>query len=107
MTRGSMGSGAKAKKWAKSAAADRDDDFQAVATGKRGAGVLAAWDDFAVFLDGDALSRQIERLDQLRHGERRREAAGFAVDDQFNHNFYPEVSFSMMPDSTLKHPEGH
>src|SRR5574340_529105 len=102
MTRGSIGSGAKAKRLAGSAAADRDDDFQAVAAGRRGACVLAAPNDFAVFLNGDAFSRQIERLDQLGQGERRWEAAGFAVDDQFNHNFFPGVSFSMMPNSTLK-----
>src|SRR5574340_57935 len=104
MTRGSIGSGAKGKKMDGSAAADRDDDFQAVAAGKRGTCVLAARDDFAILFDGDAFSRQIERLDQSGHGERRREAAGFAVDDQFNHNFFPGISFSMMPNST---PLGH
>src|SRR5512139_1102087 len=107
MTSGCINFSAKASKKARSAAADRDDDFQAVAAGERRAGVLAARDDFAVFLDGDALARKIERLDQLRQGERCREAAGFAVDDQFNHDFYPDLSFSMMPDSTLKHLAGH
>jgi hypothetical protein len=64
--------------------------------------MLTAWDDFAVHLDGNAFPDQIERLDQLGDGKRRREGTGFTVDDQFNHNFYPGVSFSMTPNSTLK-----
>ena len=68
-----------------STAANRDNDFKAVAAGKPGVGMLAARDDFAVFLDGDAFPRQVQHLDQLAQGERARKAAGFAVDDQFNH----------------------
>lgn len=102
MTSGSINSEGQKAREGESAAADRDDDFQAVAAGERGACMLAARHDFAVFFDGDAFSRQIERLDQLTQGERRREGTRFAVDDQFNHNFYPGVSFSIIPDSTLK-----
>ena len=90
-----------------SAATDRDDDFQAVAAGKRRVGMLATGDDFAVFFDGDALSLQIQGLDQLTQGERGREGARGAVDDEFNHNFFPGESFSIMPNSTLKPSEGH
>jgi len=64
--------------------------------------MLAARDDFAVFLDGDAFTCQVERLDQLAEAERRGEAAKFAVDNKFNHNFNLGRSFSIMPDSTLK-----
>ena len=70
-----------------SAAADSDDDFQAVAADQRGGGVLAARDDFAISFDSDALSRQVLQLDQLSQGKRLRKAAGFAIDDQFNHFF--------------------
>jgi hypothetical protein len=41
-------------------AANRDDDFQAVAAGKRRAGVLAARDDFAISFDGDAFTRHVQ-----------------------------------------------
>jgi hypothetical protein len=68
-----------------SAAADSDDDFQAIATGQRGAGMLAARDDRAIFFDGDAFSHQVQRLDQLAQGKRRRKTTGFAIDEQFNH----------------------
>ena len=64
--------------------------------------MLAARDDFAVLFDGDAFSRQLQRLDKLSERKRGRKATGFTVDDQFNHNFYPGVSFSMTPNSTLK-----
>ena len=64
--------------------------------------MLAARDNFTVFFDGNAFPDQIERLDQLGDGKRRREGTGFTVNDQFNHNFYPGVSFSMTPNSTLK-----
>ena len=69
----------------------------------------ATRDDFAIFLDGDALSSQVQRLDQLGEGKRRRESTGLAIDGQFNHKsllFYPaDMSFSIIPDSTPKHPE--
>lgn len=84
-----------------SAATDRDDDFQTVAAGKPGIGMLAARDDFAVFFDGDAFPRQVQRLDQFVQGKRRRKTAGFAVDDQFNHE-------SLLLSETCKfqyHPE--
>ena len=64
--------------------------------------MLAARDDFAISFNGNTFTCQIERLDQLGQGERCRESTGFAVDDQFNHNFYPGMSFSMTLDSTLK-----
>src|SRR5512135_1068213 len=64
--------------------------------------MLAARDDFTVLLDGDAFSRQVERLDQLGDGKRSGEGTGFAVDDQFNHNFYPAGLFSRIANSTLK-----
>ena len=64
--------------------------------------MLAARNDFTVFFDGDAFPCQIQRFDQLGKRERCREDASFAVDGQFNHNFYPGMSFSMMPNSTLK-----
>ena len=64
--------------------------------------MLAARNDFAILFNGDALARQIERLDQLGQGKRCREGTGFAVDDQFNHSFYPGMSFRMTLDSTLK-----
>lgn len=70
-----------------SAAANRDDDFQAVAADQRGGGVLAARDDLAISFDSDALSRQVLQLDQLSQGKRRRKTAGFAIDEQFNHFF--------------------
>lgn len=89
-----------------SAAADGDDDFQAVTAGKQGGGVLAARHYLAVLFDGDSFSRQVERLDQLREGEVSRKTSGLAVDDQFNHKsrlFYPwGMSFSRIPDSNLK-----
>ena len=87
-----------------SAAADRDNDLQAVAAGKRGLGMPAARDDLAVLLDGDALARQVELLDQPGDSERSGEGTGFAVDDQFNHNFYPAGLFSRIGDSTPKAP---
>ena len=68
-----------------SAAADGDDDFEAVAAGERRVGMLAARNDFTVFFDGDAFSRERQRLDQLGQRERRGESAGLAVDEQFNH----------------------
>ncbi len=68
--------------------------------------MLAARDYFAIFFDGDALSPQSLQLDQLSQGKRCRKAAGFAVDDQFNHKsllFYPMGrSFSIMPNSTAR-----
>jgi hypothetical protein len=70
-----------------SAAADSDDDFQAVAADQRGAGMPAARNDLAISFDSDAFSRQVLRLDQLAQGKRRRKAAGFAIDHQFNHFF--------------------
>ena len=69
-----------------STAADCDDDFQAIAAGKRRAGMLAARDDFAIFFDRDAFTHQVQRLDQLAQGQRVRKAAGLAVDMEFNHN---------------------
>jgi hypothetical protein len=90
-----------------SAAAHCDDDFQAVSTDQRRIGMLAARNNFTIFLDGDAFSSKPQRLDQLGESEWRREIAGFAIDGQFNHNFYPGVSFSIISDSTLKNPAGH
>lgn len=69
----------------RSAAANRDDDFQTVAAGKQRAGMLAARDDFAVFFNRNAFTRQIQRLDQLTQGKRGRKATEFAIDMKFNH----------------------
>jgi hypothetical protein len=100
-----------------SAATDRDDDFQAVAAGKSGVGMLAAGDDFAVFFDGNAFSGKVQRLDQLAQGERGGKAAGFAVNDKFNHKsrllseeckfqyhveFYPEAPMQGMKAITAR-----
>jgi hypothetical protein len=73
--------------------------------------MLATGDNFAIFFNGNALPRQIQRFDQLSKGKRRGESSGFAVDGQFNHKsllFYPtDMSFSIIPNSTPKLPEGH
>ena len=66
-------------------ASDSNNDFQAVATDKRCAGMLAARDDFAVFFNRDAFTHQIQRLDQLTQGKRGRQATEFAIDMKFNH----------------------
>ena len=70
---------------AESAAANRNNDLQPVATGKRRIGMLAARDDFAIFFNRDAFANQIKRFDQLTQGKRCRKAARFAVDMKFNH----------------------
>lgn len=64
--------------------------------------MLAARNNLAVPFDGDAFSNQIKRLHKLAEGERGRKATGFAVNDQFNHNFYPGMSLSIMLDSNPK-----
>ncbi len=56
----------------------------------------AARYDLAISLDGDALAHKVKRFDQLVKGQRRRKTAGVAIDDEFDHNFYPGMSFSMM-----------
>ena len=49
------------------ASAHGDDDFEPVAIGDKGVLVRAARDDLAVALDGDALARVAQRLDQIGH----------------------------------------
>ncbi len=67
-----------------SAAADGDDDLDAVARGQRDFGVAAAWHDLAVAFDGDALAGVAERRDERGDGQRSGELAGFAIDDEFH-----------------------
>ena len=62
------------------AAADRDDNFQAVAVRQHLLGKLAARNDLAVAFQRDALTAQLHLFEQCGDADRRFEMARFAVD---------------------------
>jgi hypothetical protein len=70
---------------ARSAAADRDHDFEPVAVGDRVRGELAARNDLAVALDCDAFACEAERFDELREAQRLGELATLSVDRDRDH----------------------
>ncbi len=54
----------------RSAAANGNDNLDAVAVGQRHIGMIAARNDFAVALDRDALAGMAERLDECGNRQR-------------------------------------
>jgi len=68
-----------------SAAADGHHDLEPVAVGEALFGMPAARDDFAVTLERNALTRQIEPGQQLEAIERRLELPALAVDGDRDH----------------------
>ena len=67
------------------AAANRSDDFDAVACGERRVGVATSGHDLSVALDGDPLALQRELTDQVSDGCPVPADARGAVDDDGKH----------------------
>lgn len=68
----------------RSAAANGNDNLDAVTIGQRHIGMIAARNDFAVALNSDALTDMAEHLDECGNRQRGRELANFAVDHEFH-----------------------
>jgi len=62
---GAAAAGGNDRRYRHSAAADRDDDFQAVTIPQCAESILAARHDFAVALHGDAPAGEAEFVDQF------------------------------------------
>jgi hypothetical protein len=76
-----------------SAATDRDDDFQLVAVGQDGIGMLAARHDLAVAFDGQPFAGQAEVFQQQGKGGSALEGMRLAVDGESG-NFRLRLSIS-------------
>lgn len=70
-----------------SAATDCGDNFQVIAILQHARPKLAARNDFGIALDGDAFSRQPQRVDQIRAGRGLVEGAELTIDGYRNHGW--------------------
>jgi hypothetical protein len=67
-------------KMSSSAAANGDDNFEAIPFGQNDFRVTTARNDFAVAFDRDTLAGVTERFDQGQHRKTIRELTGFAIE---------------------------
>src|SRR6476660_575748 len=71
--------------FARSAAADCDDNLELVPIGDAGCRELPAWHDLAIAFDRDPLADKPKLFDELCESERLLELAALAVDGYRNH----------------------